>query len=97
MPAIAMTITWINHDRTAGTNNDQRLLLKPSARPIADASATSGGTTDMRYIEQTPARAKGNENFMPENQFLVLHSHISPKFLYMRVLSKPGAYSVNRR
>src|SRR5678815_348135 len=95
MLAIARTNTCSNHAQAAGTNSNQRSA--PAAIPIADASAMSGGPTAMEYIEKTHNNAKGIENFMPENQFLVLHSHISPKFRYMRVLRKFGAYSVNKR
>src|SRR5437867_10119288 len=75
-------------------SNRQKPVLKPVAIPIADAKQISGGTTAIRYIENTHDIAKGIENFMPENQFLVQHSHISPKFRYMRVLSRFGAYAV---
>src|SRR5437773_5518046 len=97
MLTIARTRTCSNQDKAAGINNSQRSALTPAAILIADAKAMSGGTTDIRYMEQTPDNARGSENFMPENQFLVLHSHISPKFRYMRVLSKLGACSVNKR
>src|SRR5947208_470404 len=97
MLTIARTSTCSNHDKAAGMNNSQRSGFTSAAIPIADAKAMSGGTTDIKYMEQTPANAKGSENFIPENQFLVLHSHISPKFRYMRVRSKFGAYAVNKR
>src|SRR6266540_3735907 len=97
MLTVARTTICSNHAKAAGTNNDQRSALTPAAIPSADTSAMSGGPTDMKYIEKTHSNAKGSENFTPENQFLVLHSHISPKFRYMRVLSKFGAYSVNKR
>src|SRR4030095_9861114 len=94
---IARIRTCSNHDSAAGINNSHRSALTPAAIPIADAKAINGGTTDIKYIETTHDNAKGSENLIPENQFLVLHSHISRKFLYMRVLSKFGAYSVNKR
>src|SRR5216683_8093489 len=97
MLAIVRTRTCSNHDKAAGMNNSQRSALTPTAIPIADAKAMSGGTTDIKYMEKTHDNAKGSENFIPENQFLVLHSHISKKLRYMRVLSKFGACSVNRR
>src|ERR1700687_2312273 len=97
MLTIARTRTCSNHDKAAEMNNSQRSELTPAAIPIADAKATSGGTTDTKYMEQTPDNAKDSENFIPENQFLVLHSHISPKFRYIRVLSKFGACSVSKR
>ncbi len=89
--------TCSNHDKTAEVNNSQRSTLPPAASPIADTRAMRGGTTDIKYIDKTLDRANGSENFIPQNQFLVLHSHISPKFRYMRVLSKFGACSVNKR
>ena len=97
MLTIASTSTCSNHAKTAGTNNDQRSALTPAAIPSADASAISGGPIDMECMEKTHNSAKDSENFIPENQFLVLHSHISRKFRYMRVLSRFGAYSVNKR
>src|SRR6266851_589900 len=97
MLAIVRTRTCSNHDKAAGMNNSQRSGLMPAAIPIADAKAMSGGTTDIRYMEKTHDNAKGSENFIPENQFLLLHSHISPKFRYMRVLSRFGAHSVSKR
>src|SRR6266849_7289374 len=97
MLTIASTRTCSNHDKAAGMNNSQRSALTPATMPIADAKAMSSGTTDIKYIEKTHNNAKGSENFIPENQFLVLHSHISSKFRYMRVLSKFGAYPVNKR
>src|SRR4029453_1479488 len=97
MLTIASTSICSNHAKAAGTSNNQRPALTPVAIPIAEASAISGGTTDIEYTETTHHKAKGSENFIPENQFLVLHSHISPKFRYMRVLSSLGAYSVNKR
>ena len=97
MLTIASTSTCSNHAKTAGTNNDQRSALTPAAIPSADVSAISGGPIDMECMEKTHNSAKDSENFIPENQFLVLHSHISRKFRYMRVLSRFGAYSVNKR
>src|SRR5688572_28653897 len=81
----------------AGKSSSQRSGLMPPVIPIADARAMSGGTTDIKYIDKTDNNANGSENFTPENQFLVLHSHISPKFRYMRVLIRLGAYAVNKR
>src|SRR5260370_3236015 len=94
MLTIARTRTCSNHDKAAGMNNSQRSALTPAAIPSADARAMSGGPTDIKYIEQMHHNAKCSENFIPENQFLVLHSHISPKFRYMRVLRKLGAHSL---
>src|SRR5260221_12586338 len=95
MLTIARTRTWSSHDKAAELKHSQRCA--PAAIPIADTSAISGGTTAIRYIEPTHNNAKGSENFTPENQFLVLHSHISAKFRYMRVLSRVGANSVSKR
>ena len=80
MLVIARTITCSNHDKAAAVNNSQRSAPTPAAIPIADARAIRGGTTDIKYIEQTHDNANDSENFTPENQFLVLHSHISLKF-----------------
>src|SRR5688572_10184396 len=69
----------------------------PDAIATAAAKAMSGGATANKYIETTQKSARGSEKFMPENQFFVLHSHISRKVLYMRVLIIVGARSINKR
>src|SRR5260370_17534350 len=97
MLAIVKTRTCSNHDKAAGMNNSQRSALTPTAIPIADARAMSGGPTDIRYMEKTHDNAKGSENFIPENQFLLLHSHISPKFRYMRLLTRFAPHSLSNR
>src|SRR6266487_3774863 len=77
--------------------SDPTLTIASTLTCSDHANAISGGPTDMKYIEKTHNNAKGSENFTPENQFLVLHSHISRKSRYMRVLSKFGACSVIKR
>ena len=69
----------------------------PDAIAIADTSAMSAGTTAPKYIDTTANNANGNEKLTPENQFLVLHSHISPNVRYMRVLINAGARSIKNR
>src|SRR6185503_6796824 len=76
-------------------NNE--LTSVPEAIAIAEARATSGGATANKYIETTQNSARGSEKFIPENQFLVLHSHISRNVRYMRVLINAGARSINKR
>ena len=75
----------------SGKNSDHKLWLAPAKSAIASARAMSGGATAPTYIDRTDDRARLTENFTPENQFFVLHSHISLKFLYMRVRTKRGA------
>src|SRR5688500_12968139 len=76
-------------------NNELRSV--PDAIAITAAKAMSGGTTAPTYIEITLDSASESEKFMPENQFFVLHSHISRNVLYMRVLTIVGARSINKR
>jgi len=96
MLAITRTIACSNHEMVAGMSNSQSPLTR-AVIPIADANAMSGGTTEIEYIVVTHNNAKDSENFIPENQFLVLHSHISRKFRYMRVRRRLRACSVNKR
>src|ERR1700752_198367 len=95
---MAMTKTWNNHINAAGTSNSEKKFARtPRATAIAEPTAMSGGTTATPYIETTQNSANGSEKLTPENQFLVLHSHISANVLYMRVLISAGACSIDKR
>src|SRR5947209_9227056 len=85
--------TCSNQTEKSGKKSNQSRALAPAANATAKMRAMTGGATAPTYIERTAERARLTENFTPENQFFVLHSHISLKFLYMRVLTKWGAYS----
>src|SRR5687767_4269980 len=75
-------------------NNELRSV--PNMIASAAARAISGGATAPKYIDTTQSSARENEKFKPENQFFVLHSHISRNVRYMRVLIKVGARSINK-
>src|SRR5437660_794431 len=91
--SVASMKTCSNQIEKSGKKSIQSRALAPAKSAIANKRAMSGGATAPTYMERTAESARATENFTPENQFFVLHSHISLKFLNMRVLTKRGAYS----
>src|SRR5438874_11748567 len=86
--SVARMKTCITQIKKNGKSSNHKLVVAPAAKTNAHARAIRGGATAQMYIDRTEMSARLMENFTPENQFFVLHSHISRKFVYMRVLTR---------